>query len=75
MRTKWVQFKYVTLGLRQTERQLAEEFQRLVSERDQLSERVPAPPGWATKRVERIRKHQEELAMQEGLGARPPLEF
>jgi hypothetical protein len=65
MRTKWLQFESVTLGLRHTDQELAEEFQRLVSERDQLSERVPAPPRWAAKRVERIRKRQRGLTAKE----------
>jgi len=47
IRTKWVQFRYVTLGLQYTENQLAEEFQRIVAESDQLAERIPAPPQWA----------------------------
>jgi hypothetical protein len=47
MRTKWLQFQDVTLRLGHSEQKFAEEFQQLVAERDQLSERVPAPPRWA----------------------------
>jgi hypothetical protein len=47
MRTKWLQFQDITLALGQTDKELAEEFQRLIVERDQLSEQVPPPPEWA----------------------------
>jgi hypothetical protein len=56
MRTKWLQFQDVTLELDHSQQALAEEFQRLIAERDQLSERVPAPPRWAKYMVARGRE-------------------
>jgi hypothetical protein len=62
MRTKWVQFRYVTLRLQYTDNQLAEEFQRIIAERDQLAERVPAPPQWAIRRVQAEESRAKEVA-------------
>lgn len=62
MRTRWVQFEYVTLGLGHSEQQLAEEFQRIITERDQLSERVPAPPQWAKNKVKRERHRNRQAS-------------
>ena len=46
MRTKWLQFKDVDMNLGSSPEDLAAEFRKLIGDRGQLSERVPAPLGW-----------------------------
>lgn len=64
MRTKWMQFKYVTLELDNSRQELAAEFQQLITERDQLSERLPAPPRWAVKIVDAERAKKKASRKQ-----------
>lgn len=59
MRTKWLQFQAISLRLVQNTQELAAKFESLVTDRDQLSEQVPAPPQWAKRRVRRRRKREK----------------
>lgn len=71
MRTRFVQFGFVTVKLDQTPQQLAETFQGLVNERDQLSERVPAPPQWSIKTVKRRMEREREARLTLSAGQSP----